>query len=424
MKLSINQWVKSKSVPPSRVWKMGIHSVHAIDVMDGSVIYEIPYGELMVLHDGDYMNFSRFRALDDPMDKVFNGSFTDTADILVVDDTKKPPTKKVKQVKKKKAMPQKKVEGLDALGAYLKGIDDKIADYIGNSIEGQLKELHDEVKKNQKLEVKIDDKSVVLKGLKHKQLQDLIVTATLRLPVLMVGMAGTGKTHAAEQVAEALKVNFYAMSVGAQTSKSDIIGYMNANGVYVKTHFRDAYEKGGVFLMDELDAGNANVLIQVNAALSNGQAAFPDKMVKMHKDFIFVATANTYGTGMDRQYVGRNQLDAATLDRFTLIDWDIDEDLEAGFVFGTYGKAWNMAVRAARDYVSEHNIRALITPRATLKGCKLLSAKVAPISVIQAVLLNSVPDDKKADITKVAQTIFDKHLPDVDADVLNDGVPF
>ena len=83
-----------------------------------------------------------------------------------------------------------------------------------------------------------------------------------------------------------------------------------------------------------------------------------------------------------------------------------------------------MAVRAARDYVSEHNIRALITPRATLKGCKLLSAKVAPISVIQAVLLNSVPDDKKADITKVAQTIFDKHLPDVDADVLNDGVPF
>lgn len=424
MKLSINQWVKSKSVPPSRVWKMGIHSVHAIDVMDGSVIYEIPYGELMVLHDGDYMNFSRFRALDDPMDKVFNGSFTDTADILVVDDTKKPPTKKVKQVKKKKAMPQKKVEGLDALGAYLKGIDDKIADHIGNSIEGQLKELHDEVKKNQKLEVKIDDKSVVLKGLKHKQLQDLIVTATLRLPVLMVGMAGTGKTHAAEQVAEALKVNFYAMSVGAQTSKSDIIGYMNANGVYVKTHFRDAYEKGGVFLMDELDAGNANVLIQVNAALSNGQAAFPDKMVKMHKDFIFVATANTYGTGMDRQYVGRNQLDAATLDRFTLIDWDIDEDLEAGFVFGTYGKAWNMAVRAARDYVSEHNIRALITPRATLKGCKLLSAKVAPISVIQAVLLNSVPDDKKADITKVAQTIFDKHLPDVDADVLNDGVPF
>ena len=423
MKLSINQWVKSKSVPPSRVWKMGIHSVHAIDVMDGSVIYEIPYGELMVLHDGDYMNFSRFRALDDPMDKVFNGSFTDTADILVVDDTKKPPTKKVKQVKKKKAMPQKKVEGLDALGAYLKGIDDKIADYIGNSIEGQLKELHDEVKKNQKLEVKIDDKSVVLKGLKHKQLQDLIVTATLRLPVLMVGMAGTGKTHAAEQVAEALKVNFYAMSVGAQTSKSDIIGYMNANGVYVKTHFRDAYEKGGVFLMDELDAGNANVLIQVNAALSNGQAAFPDKMVKMHKDFIFIATANTYGTGMDRQYVGRNQLDAVTLDRFTLIDWDIDEDLEAGFVFGTYGKAWNMAVRAARDYVSEHNIRALITPRATLKGCKLLSANVAPISVIQAVLLNSVPDDKKDAVTQVAQKVFDNHIPDVDGDVLN-GVPF
>ena len=415
MKLSINQQVKSKSVPPSRVWKIGDNGVHAIDVMDDSIIYDIPYEELEVYHNGGYWDYAEWKNLvDDQLDKVFN-------DDVIAKVTKKNVSKKVTE--RKKAMPQKKVEGLDALGAYLKGIDDKIADHIGNSIEGQLKELHDEVKKNQKLEVKIDDKSVVLKGLKHKQLTDLIVTSTLRLPALMVGMAGTGKTHAAEQVAEALGLKFYAMSVGAQTSKSDIIGYMNANGVYVGTHFRTAYEKGGVFLMDELDAGNANVLIQVNAALSNGQAAFPDKMVKMHKDFIFIATANTYGTGMDRQYVGRNQLDAATLDRFTLIDWDIDEDLEAGFVFGTYGKAWNMAVRAARDYVSEHNIRALITPRATLKGCKLLSAKVAPISVIQAVLLNSVPDDKKDAVTQVAQKVFDNHIPDVDGDVLN-GVPF
>lgn len=415
MKLSINQQVKSKSVPPSRVWKIGDNGVHAIDVMDDSIIYDIPYEELEVYHNGGYWDYAEWKNLvDDQLDKVFN-------DDVIAKVTKKNVSKKVTE--RKKAMPQKKVEGLDALGAYLKGIDDKIADHIGNSIEGQLKELHDEVKKNQKLEVKIDDKSVVLKGLKHKQLTDLIVTSTLRLPALMVGMAGTGKTHAAEQVAEALGLKFYAMSVGAQTSKSDIIGYMNANGVYVGTHFRTAYEKGGVFLMDELDAGNANVLIQVNAALSNGQAAFPDKMVKMHKDFIFIATANTYGTGMDRQYVGRNQLDAATLDRFTLIDWDIDEDLEAGFVFGTYGKAWNMAVRAARDYVSEHNIRALITPRATLKGCKLLSANVAPISVIQAVLLNSVPDDKKDAVTQVAQKVFDNHIPDVDGDVLN-GVPF
>jgi hypothetical protein len=420
VKLIINQQVKSDSVPVSRVWKIGANSVHATDVMDSSIIYDIPYSELEVWDGGSYIDYAAYKAKGEDVAGVFN-------DDIIAQVTKPKPKTKAEIEKqlneRKKAMPQKKVEGLDALGAYLKGIDDKIADHIGNSIEGQLKELHDEVKKNQKLEVKIDDKSVVLKGLKHKQLQDLIVTATLRLPALMVGMAGTGKTHAAEQVAEALGLKFYAMSVGAQTSKSDIIGYMNANGVYVGTHFRTAYEKGGVFLMDELDAGNANVLIQVNAALSNGQAAFPDKMVKMHKDFIFIATANTYGTGMDRQYVGRNQLDAATLDRFTLIDWDIDEDLEAGFVFGTYGKAWNMAVRAARDYVSEHNIRALITPRATLKGCKLLSANVAPISVIQAVLLNSVPDDKKDAVTQVAQKVFDNHIPDVDGDVLN-GVPF
>lgn len=85
-------------------------------------------------------------------------------------------------------------------------------------------------------------------GLKHKSLERLITLVSNGLPTLMVGMAGTGKTHAGEQVASALDIPFYAMSVGAQTSKSDIIGYMSATGDYTGTLFRTAYEMGGVFL--------------------------------------------------------------------------------------------------------------------------------------------------------------------------------
>ncbi|HEX4591214.1 MAG TPA: hypothetical protein VH120_14845, partial [Gemmataceae bacterium] len=41
--------------------------------------------------------------------------------------------------------------------------------------------------------------------------------------------------------------------------------------------------------------------------------------------------ANTYGTGADRQYVGRNQLDESTLDRFRIgqVEMDYDCDVEA-----------------------------------------------------------------------------------------------
>ena len=83
-------------------------------------------------------------------------------------------------------------------------------------------------------------------GLKHESLRELIAMVGQRMPVLLVGMAGTGKTHATEQAAEALGLPFYAMSVGAQTSKSDIIGYMSAGGTYVPTLFRKAYEGGEI----------------------------------------------------------------------------------------------------------------------------------------------------------------------------------
>ena len=288
---------------------------------------------------------------------------------------------------------------------------------IDEQVDGELAELREAVKSHRKLDITIGDEHHVLEGSTHKQLETLITYAALRLPVLLVGMAGTGKTHAGEQVSEALKVPFYAMSVGAQTSKSDIIGYMDANGRYVKTFFRDAYENGGVFLMDEIDAGNANVLIQVNAALSNGLCAFPDAMVRKHEDFIFVASANTYGNGASRQYVGRNQLDAATLDRFAIIDWKIDDELERSLSVGTYGDAWYKAVVASRKFVADKGIRAVISPRATQKGSRLLASGVHVSEVISAVLLGSVPEDKREDVTKVATTIFDGEAKDVPSKV-------
>jgi MoxR-like ATPase len=51
-------------------------------------------------------------------------------------------------------------------------------------------------------------------------------------------------------------------------------------------------------------------------------------MVEKHENFRIVATANTYGNGATLEFIGRNAIDGATLDRFTVIDWNIDEILE------------------------------------------------------------------------------------------------
>jgi cobaltochelatase CobS len=140
------------------------------------------------------------------------------------------------------------------------------------------------------------------------------------------------KSMLAKHAAEALGLPFQALSLGPTTPMSKVFGYFDAHGHYHDTPFRRAFEHGGVMLLDELDNGHPGLLGELNQALAPRARAFADGMVTAHDDFRLVATANTYGTGGDRQYVGRQVLDAATLDRFVMIDVPIDPLLEQRIV--------------------------------------------------------------------------------------------
>lgn len=285
-------------------------------------------------------------------------------------------------------------------------LDEAVSNHLDNRLNGELKVLREEIKKQQVLKVVTDNGDNLVKGVKHGQLPSLINMVGAGLNVMLTGSAGSGKTHAATQVAEALGVKFYALSVGAQTSKSDIVGFIDAGGTYRTTPFRQAYEKGGVFVMDEIDAGNSNVLIQINSALSNGICSFPDKQVKAHKDFHFIATANTYGKGESMKYVGRNRLDAATLDRFTIIHWNIDEKVEraiAGNDIAIY-----KAIAAARSYCERSNIDAMITPRTTQKAVALHKLNWSVKSIWDVVLKPYVPSEYVDDVVAKANEGYER----------------
>jgi MoxR-like ATPases len=258
-------------------------------------------------------------------------------------------------------------------------------------------------------------KGVKLDGVQHHKFELLLHVVGANLPVFMVGPAGTGKTAAAETVARSLGLKFYAISVGSQTSKSDIFGYKDANGAYHPTAFRIAYENGGVFLLDEADAGNANVLVGLNAALSNGYVFFPDaKQVKMHDDFRMIATANTFGNGASRQYVGRNQLDAATMDRFTVMTWDIDDRIEESLaaLSPTFGTRWLRVVREVRDEaINKLELRAVVSPRATMRGALLLESGVTYEDAVQVALIANMPEVERPVLLNIANAAWAKGEP-------------
>lgn len=268
---------------------------------------------------------------------------------------------------------------------------------IDRRVAQKVKKLEERIDTVRPIQIMINNEMVgkPIEGTVHKSFDILLHVVSTGSPVMLVGAAGTGKSHAAELIADSFDLPFYAMSVGAQTSKSDLIGYMNAVSVYVPTVFRSAYENGGVFLLDEIDAGNSNVLIQLNAALANGYMSFPDGMVRKHKNFRFIASANTFGLGASRQYVGRNQLDAATLDRFTVLTWDIDHDLEESLAVGWWGKPWLEVVRFVRQHVQEQELRIVVSPRATQRGSLLLESGMDFNNTLHMALLSQFTGETK-----------------------------
>ena len=241
----------------------------------------------------------------------------------------------------------------------------------------------------------------------HAAVQEIIVWVRAGIAVNLVGPAGSGKTTACEQVARHLGLSFHFTSAVRQEHK--LLGFIDAGGHYHRTAFRDAYEKGGLFLFDEIDASSAEALVAFNSALANGICDFPDGPVRAHADFRAIAAANTFGRGADRQYVGRNQLDAATLDRFAVVEFDYDHALEqrlAASAFRAAGgtntallESWVQFVQRVRLVAGQQKVRHVVSPRASIMGARFIAAGGGTEAAALALIWKGLAADQKASIT-------------------------
>jgi len=249
---------------------------------------------------------------------------------------------------------------------------------------------------------------ITIKGA-HDKLPELVTWLSTGTHVYLVGPAGSGKTTLAYQAAEALARPFY--SSGAVLAPYELLGTRTAHGEYTRTALREAYEHGGVFLLDEIDGCSARALIAINQLLSNDVYTFPDGNVSKHADFVVVAGANTIGTGATRRYIARNPLDGATLDRFIQLEINYDEQLELRLTCQAYAQqggkdeaavtAWVELVRKVRAQVLAKDLTALITPRSTINGAKGLAKGLPLKSVIEQVLAKHLTQDQRAQIEGV-----------------------
>lgn len=147
--------------------------------------------------------------------------------------------------------------------------------------------------------------------------------------VYLIGEAGTGKTFLASRVSKALKRDLYTINCSQYTTPIDIIGGETIAG-FKEGKLLEAWDKGGILLLDEMPKLDANTAGLFNDALAKSSKTTPSddatipnprkggKPIPRNPLFGCIATGNIYPNKVDMsRYVGNNQQDLSLLDRFS-----------------------------------------------------------------------------------------------------------
>lgn len=224
---------------------------------------------------------------------------------------------------------------------------------------------------------------------KHPQYDSIKTCIDLDIPVYLVGEAGTGKNHTLQAIAGDLGLDFYFTNSIQQEYK--ITGFIDAGGKYHETEFYKAFKNGGLFFLDEMDASIPEVLVLLNAAIANRYFEFPIGRIDAHPTFRVVAAGNTVGSGANELYTGRLVLDSATLDRFAVIEFDYDINIELSLANGNSELV--TFIRSLRDFCKSNGIRGTFSYRMIIAVTKLEAAKMPLEQVVKIAVVKGLDKD-------------------------------
>ena len=292
------------------------------------------------------------------------------------------------EVKKSLGILEKAVVGLVA-NTQADKIESEIMGQVEQKVRDFIKEEYGTIER--KITTVVDGKKAELEGVQHEKFETVLKFVANNEPVFLTGPAGSGKNFLCKQVAEALGLKFYFTN--AVTQEYKLTGFTDAMGTYQPTQFYKAFTEGGLFMLDEMDASIPEVLVILNAAIANRYFDFPAPIgyKEAHPDFRVIAAGNTVGQGASSEYVGRNQLDAASLDRFALVEIDYSEAIENNSALGDIELA--DFCRAYRKSAIKAGLQVIVSYRAISRLAKMVQIMTLEEALKTCLIKGTEKDD-------------------------------
>jgi nitric oxide reductase NorQ protein len=221
-----------------------------------------------------------------------------------------------------------------------------------------------------------------------------------RLPVMLKGPTGCGKTRFLEHMAFQLRRPLVTVSCHEDLTSSDLVGRFLLEGA--ETVWQDgpltrAVKAGAICYLDEIVEARTDSTVVIHSLTDHRRKLTIEKKgqeIEAHEDFMLVISYNPgYQTVL-------KDLKPSTKQRFVAINFDFPpEDIERKIVLteaaGISPEIVHQLVAAGRKarLLKDHGLEESTSTRALVYAANMMNAGLDPIAACQVAMINPITDD-------------------------------
>ncbi len=220
-----------------------------------------------------------------------------------------------------------------------------------------------------------------------------------KLPFLLKGPTGTGKSRFIEYMASKLETKIITISCHEETSSTDLVGryiIKGAETVWLDGPLTTAVKEGAIIYLDEIAEARPDVIVAIHSLTDHRRELFIDKLgevVKAHSNFMLVASFNP---GYQR---GFKELKPSTRQRFVAMTFDYpSEKIETEILINeteidssTAKKLVNIGGKIRN--LTELGLTETVSTRLLVDAAKLISSGLAKRLSVHVAVVEPLTDD-------------------------------